>query len=75
MKMFSRPILRIGSRGPAVEELQRILTSLGYNPGPIDGIFGPRTRSAVIEFQMDNGLVPDGIVGPRTYEVIDQVYP
>lgn len=73
--MQQRPILRLGSRGPAVEMLQRILFSIGYNPGPIDGIFGPLTRQAVIEFQMDNGLVPDGIVGPRTYEVIDLVYP
>ena len=55
--------------------LQRILLSIGYNPGPIDGIFGPLTQMAVIQFQMDNGLVPDGIVGPRTYEILDLVYP
>ena len=41
--------------------------SIGYDPGPIDGIFGPLTRSAVVKFQIDNGLVPDGIVGPRTW--------
>lgn len=70
-----RPILGLGSRGPEVEMLQRILVSIGYNPGPIDGIFGPMTRRAVIEFQLDNGLVPDGIVGPKTYAVIDLVYP
>lgn len=70
-----RPILAMGSVGPEVEFLQRILYSIGYDPGPIDGIFGPLTRSAVVRFQLDNGLVPDGIVGPRTWAAIDLVYP
>lgn len=70
-----RPILAMGSIGPEVEMLQRILFSIGYNPGPIDGIFGPLTRSAVVRFQLDNGLVPDGIVGPNTWAAIDLVYP
>ncbi|NLN40849.1 MAG: peptidoglycan-binding protein [Clostridiales bacterium] len=65
----------MGSMGPEVEMLQRILYSIGYNPGPIDGIFGPLTRSAVVRFQLDNGLVPDGIVGPKTWAAIDLVYP
>ncbi|NLI59886.1 MAG: peptidoglycan-binding protein [Clostridiales bacterium] len=65
----------MGSVGPEVEFLQRILYSIGYDPGPIDGIFGPLTRSAVVRFQLDNGLVPDGIVGPRTWAAIDLVYP
>ncbi len=75
MSNQERPLLAIGSVGPEVEMLQRILLSIGYNPGPIDGIFGPLTQMAVIQFQMDNGLVPDGIVGPRTYEILDLVYP
>ncbi|HZJ57725.1 MAG TPA: peptidoglycan-binding domain-containing protein [Clostridia bacterium] len=70
-----RPILGLGSVGPEVEMLQRILFSIGINPGPIDGIFGPLTRNAVVRFQMDNGLVPDGIVGPETWAAIDLVYP
>lgn len=65
----------MGSTGPEVEMLQRILYSIGYDPGPIDGIFGPLTRNAVIRFQLDNGLVPDGIVGPKTWAAIDLVYP
>jgi len=72
---YYRPILAMGSMGPEVEMLQRILYSIGYNPGPIDGIFGPLTRSAVVRFQLDNGLVPDGIVGPKTWAAIDLVYP
>lgn len=71
----TRPMLAVGSVGPEVEMLQRILLSIGYNPGPIDGIFGVLTKRAVMQFQADNGLVPDGIVGPKTYQVLDLVYP
>lgn len=49
-----------------VAELQRALRDLGYDPGPIDGYFGPRTRSAVLAFQRAAGLAVDGIVGPQT---------
>jgi hypothetical protein len=53
-------------RGPRIEALQRFLTDQGYHPGAIDGIFGPQTADAVQEFQLDNGLVADGEVGPAT---------
>jgi uncharacterized protein (TIGR02594 family) len=46
--------------------LQARLKGLGLDPGPIDGIFGPRTRAAVIRFQAGQGLAADGIVGPVT---------
>jgi len=59
-------LLKRGSRGPDVRNLQRRLDELGYRPGPIDGIFGPRTEAAVRAFQRDSGLKVDGIVGPRT---------
>ena len=42
------PTLRIGSRGASVQQLQQLLRNEGYDPGPIDGIFGSRTQSAVI---------------------------
>ncbi|ABR46768.1 Peptidoglycan-binding domain 1 protein [Alkaliphilus metalliredigens QYMF] len=61
------PTLRVGSRGPDVERLQRLLRDNGYDPGPIDGIFGTRTQLAVIAFQRDLNIVADGIVGPRTW--------
>jgi len=62
--------LKLGSRGPEVNVLQAFLQQSGYDTGPVDGIFGPKTRDAVISFQRDYGLLPDGIAGPRTWTVI-----
>ncbi len=58
--------LQKGMNGPAVTTLQRALAVKGFTPGTIDGQFGPSTESAVIAFQNDQGLQPDGIAGPRT---------
>lgn len=66
----SCPTLRFGSQGQAVKELQMLLTNQGFNPGPIDGIFGSRTQAAVISFQASKGLSPDGIVGPKTWAAL-----
>ena len=64
-------ILKVGSKGTDVMEIQSLLKKIGYNPGPIDGDFGQQTKNAVIQFQRDNGLDPDGIIGPQTYTVLD----
>jgi peptidoglycan hydrolase-like protein with peptidoglycan-binding domain len=58
--------LRTGSRGPEVEALQDLLSERGYAPGSSDGVFGEKTRLAVIAFQGDEGLTADGIVGSAT---------
>ena len=58
--------LRLGSVGPQVEALQRRLEELFFRPGLIDGQFGPGTEAAVLAFQRSIGLLPDGVVGPRT---------
>ena len=50
----------------SVRELQRSLRSQGLKPGPIDGRYGPQTRSAVERFQQGHGLAVDGVAGPRT---------
>ncbi|NLM21892.1 MAG: LysM peptidoglycan-binding domain-containing protein [Peptococcaceae bacterium] len=63
-------MLKIGLRGDEVAALQTRLKNLGYYPGAIDGIFGPQTELAVIRFQRDRGLTPDGIVGPHTYNAL-----
>jgi peptidoglycan hydrolase-like protein with peptidoglycan-binding domain/DNA invertase Pin-like site-specific DNA recombinase len=53
-----------------VRALQRALRSLGWRPGPVDGLFGPRTESAVVRLQEAAGLRTDGIVGPQTRQAI-----
>jgi len=54
------------SAATRVEQTQAQLAQLGYYPGPVDGISGSATRSAVVAFQKVHGLVPDGIAGPLT---------
>jgi peptidoglycan hydrolase-like protein with peptidoglycan-binding domain len=49
-----------------VRAIQRRLRTLGYEPGPLDGRFGPLTRRAVLRFQATHALTADGEVGPRT---------
>jgi len=49
-----------------VKKLQRKLRDTHFSPGAIDGDFGPATHAAVINFQKARGLLPDGIVGPKT---------
>lgn len=67
--------LRRGARGTEVRELQRLLQEWGYNPGPIDGIFGARTEQAILQFQRNHGLTSDGIVGPITWQVLQSQQP
>jgi uncharacterized protein (TIGR02594 family) len=50
----------------SVKEIQQALKDKGFDPGPIDGVWGRKTIAAVKEFQSQKGLTPDGIVGPKT---------
>lgn len=63
-------IMHKGSRGQFVTELQQNLNTLGYGPVMVDGRFGDQTETAVVAFQHDSGLKPDGWAGPRTLEAI-----
>lgn len=64
------PVLAIDSRGPAVTDLQNLLTNQGFNPGPIDGKFGPRTDAAVRAFQTARSLPATGIVDAATWAAL-----
>ena len=70
----TRPTLRIGDSGSYVIELQTILKSLLYYVGTIDGVFGKNTENAVKEFQTNNKLTADGIVGRDTWSALATLY-
>ncbi|MBW4511539.1 MAG: peptidoglycan-binding protein [Scytonematopsis contorta HA4267-MV1] len=63
------PTLRQGDSGAAVSELQQLLNAKGINI-TVDGIFGDLTRAAVVQFQQQNGIVTDGIVGTQTWQAL-----
>ena len=48
---MAEPVLKKGSTDAAVRDLQAALKALGHDPGPIDGVFGAMTESAVRAFQ------------------------
>jgi hypothetical protein len=56
-----------GQHNNWVTMIQQQLANFGFSPGPIDGIFGPRTKNAVLSFQRSKGIGVDGIVGPGTW--------
>jgi peptidoglycan hydrolase-like protein with peptidoglycan-binding domain len=61
---WESPTLRRGAVGDLVEVIQ---AKIGV---PVTGNFDAHTEAAVRQFQRDNGLVPDGIVGPRTWATL-----
>jgi peptidoglycan hydrolase-like protein with peptidoglycan-binding domain len=65
-----RSTIKPGSKGSEVEELQRRLEDEGFEPGSIDGVFGRKTKAAVIAFQKSCGLEPDGVCGPLTWRAL-----
>jgi len=68
----AEPNLQNGSTDPAVRDLQEALKALGHDPGPIDGVFGTTTETAVKAFQQARGITADGIVGKVTWINIDE---
>jgi peptidoglycan hydrolase-like protein with peptidoglycan-binding domain len=62
------PTVSIGSQGPDVRRLQKLLVEMRLlDFTEIDGLFGPATRRSVGSFQSSQGLIPDGTVGPHTW--------
>lgn len=64
------PTLRQGMRGSAVTWLQETLKARGFYTSEIDGVFGPATETAVMDFQESVQLVADGVVGPATWRAL-----
>jgi peptidoglycan hydrolase-like protein with peptidoglycan-binding domain len=66
--MNSGPTLSQGSTGADVKRLQRLFVMMKMAPiEAIDGVFGAKTKAAVIDFQKSVGLTADGIVGNQTW--------
>ena len=63
-------VIKQGSSGATVRTIQTKLKNWGYYTGSVDGIFGSKTKSAVMYFQRRNGLVADGIVGTKTAKAL-----
>lgn len=59
-----------GSRGTEVKNIQKKLKEFDLYSGNIDGIFGPQTKNAVMNFQRQKGLKVDGIVGAKTMQAL-----
>lgn len=53
-----------------VAAAQRRLAELGFEPGPVDGLMGPRTRGAVRSFQRENALSPNGRLNAKTLKAL-----
>lgn len=68
------PTLSRGNRGNKVRLLQLLLNYYGYNLSA-DGVFGSGTNTAVVNFQRNNGLTQDGIVGPNTWRALLNLTP
>lgn len=66
----SYPKLKQGSTGASVSALQCALKKQGFAPGTVDGVFGAKTKAAVIAKQKSVGLPADGIVGPKTWTAV-----
>ena len=72
----SSTLLKVGSRGAAVQDVQKKLVALGYNVGSTgaDGIFGNATKNAVVKFQGSVRISKDGIVGSQTLAKLNEAY-
>lgn len=71
---MAKPLLKMGSNGPEVSELQKALRAQGLLI-PVTGEFDARTKTMVMEFQKQRGLQADGIVGAKTWEALSKSQP
>lgn len=64
--------LRLGMSGTDVMEIHAMLQKIGYNPGPGGWVFGEQMQQAVMLFQNNYGMTPDGVIGPSTYRLMER---
>ncbi|WKZ82450.1 MAG: peptidoglycan-binding protein [Acidimicrobiia bacterium] len=69
----SNTLIKQDTRGVEVRELQAFLAAVGHDPGPIDGVAGSKTITALRAFQEARGIAADGVVGPTTRQHIDRI--
>lgn len=65
--------LEKGAEGEEVKKIQHWLNDHGYNAGKEDGMFGDKTRAAVIQFQGEKDILTNGIVNHQTRTVMDKI--
>lgn len=68
---MARELVGEGSAGDVVSEAQQALKDLGFDPGAIDGAYGPATDAAIRAFQSAKGLEVDGVIGDQTWAALD----
>ncbi len=74
-KLNASRLYKLGSSGHSVHLLQQALYDAGHTFSRADGLFGPQTEKSVREFQKQNRLTVDGILGKKTRESLDQRFP
>lgn len=70
----SYPTLREGMTGYYVTVMQQRMRFVSGSPATVDGNFGPKTKTAVLNFQKFFGLTADGVVGPKTWSALNYMY-
>jgi peptidoglycan hydrolase-like protein with peptidoglycan-binding domain len=65
--------LRLNDKGDDVKHLQDDLNLLKYGPVTSDSQFGAKTEAAVKHFQKDKKLSADGVVGPKTWQILHEL--
>lgn len=63
---------RDDTRGSRMKDIQQALKKAGYYDGKIDGVKGKGTKKAIKDFQKANGLMADGMVGSRTWDLLSR---
>jgi N-acetylmuramoyl-L-alanine amidase len=66
-------LLKVGNQGYEVSELQQNLKDMGFFYGPVTGYYGPITKRAVMDFQYKSNLSSDGVAGPATFSMLNEV--